>query len=109
MKNLLIPFLETKEFIVSFKSIGNFIFYALTTLNIEVIRALDHLYVAELFRNSIKYVPVILGVVINYSNNQSYLVAVFFGGFLLLSFITTVIVLLFFQNPDCKFSGSYFI
>jgi hypothetical protein len=86
MKNLLIPFLETKEFIVSFKSIGNFIFYALTTLNIEVIRALDHLYVAELFRNSIKYVPVILGAVaINYSNNQSYLVTVFFGRFLLLS------------------------
>jgi hypothetical protein len=88
--------LETKEFIVSFKSIGNFYFYALTTLNIEVIRALDHLYVAELFRNSIKYVPVILGVVINYSNNQSYLLL--FWEDLLLSFITTVIVYYYFKT-----------
>lgn len=83
------------------KASGILFFYALTTLNIEVIRALDHLYVAELFRNSIKYVPVILGAIaINYYNNQSYLVAVFLGGFLLLSFITTVIVYYYFSKTQ---------
>lgn len=82
-------------------------FYAITTLNIEVMRALDHLYVAELFRNSIKYIPVIIGaVVINYRNNQSYLVTVFLGGFLLLSVITTVFVYYYFSKNQITNQGA---
>jgi O-antigen/teichoic acid export membrane protein len=89
------------------KASGILFFYALTTLNIEVIRALDHLYVAELFRNSIKYIPVILGaVIINYTNNQPYLVAVFLGGFLLLSIITTVIVYYYFSKNHVVNTGA---
>ena len=74
-------------------------FYAITTLNIELIRALDHLYVAELFRNSIKYFPMIVGaIVINYINKQTYLVPVFLGGFLVLSLITTLVVYYYFSR-----------
>ncbi len=74
-------------------------FYAITTLNIELIRALDHLYVAELFRNSIKYFPMIIGaIVINYINKETYLVPVFLGGFLVLSLITTLVVYYYFSR-----------
>jgi hypothetical protein len=65
-KEFINTFLQMKESIRFFESNWNFIFYALTTLNIEVFRALDHLYVAELFRNTIKYIPVIIGAVILY-------------------------------------------
>lgn len=74
-------------------------FYAITTLNIELIRALDHLYVAELFRNSIKYIPFIIGaVIINYTNNHTFLVQVFLGSFIILSFITSGVVYYYFSR-----------
>jgi O-antigen/teichoic acid export membrane protein len=76
-------------------------FYSITTLNIELIRALDHLYVAELFRNSIKYIPLIIGaVIINYTNNQTYLVAVFLGSFIILFFMTIIVVFYYFSKKQ---------
>ena len=72
-----------------------------------MIRALDHLYVAELFRNSIKYVPVIVGaVILKYTDNESYLPDVFLGGFILLALVTTVIVWYYFSKNKVDASSS---
>lgn len=85
-------------------------FYAITTLNIELIRALDHLYVAELFRNSIKYFPMIVGaIVINYINKETYLVPVFLGGFFVISYYNSSCLLLFFKKSRGLCRTSYFL
>lgn len=85
------------------KATGILFFYALTTLNIEVFRALDHLYVAELFRNTIKYIPVIIGaVILYYFYDETYLVDVFLFGFVILSVITTSLTFYYFTRNRGK-------
>lgn len=74
-------------------------FYALTTLNIEVFRAMDHLYLAELFRNTIKYIPVTIGaVILYYFQSEAYLVYVFLVGFIVLAALTTGIICYYFNK-----------
>lgn len=81
------------------KSSGILFFYAITTLNIEVFRALNHLYVAELFRNAIKYIPVIIGAIyLYYYYNETYLVNVFLFGFVVLSVLTSAILFYYFSR-----------
>ncbi|MFE3868378.1 MATE family efflux transporter [Flavobacterium sp. LS2P90] len=82
---------------VLLKTSGILFFYAITTLNIEVFRALDQLYVAELFRNTIKYIPVIIGAIfLYYYYNETYLVNVFLFGFVVLSILTSAILFYYF-------------
>ncbi|MFV8341576.1 MATE family efflux transporter [Flavobacterium sp. XS2P39] len=79
------------------KSSGILFFSALTTLNIEVFRALDRLYVAELFRNTIKHIPLILGaILLVYIKKEIYLVDAFLIGFVILAIITTILVFNYF-------------
>ncbi|MEH6407993.1 MAG: polysaccharide biosynthesis C-terminal domain-containing protein [Leeuwenhoekiella sp.] len=69
-------------------------FYALTLLNTEYFRAIDRLYLSELFRSFIKYSPLAIGVFfLNYFNKQSYLIDVFLYGFIALAIITSIIVI----------------
>jgi hypothetical protein len=76
------------------KAIIALFFYSITLFNTETIRALDKIYIAELFRNIFKYVSVIIGaVVLFYIHEESYLVDTFLVGFVALSVITTIIVL----------------
>lgn len=78
-------------------------FYGLTTLNTEVFRALDHIYIAELFRNTIKYIPLIVGaILLFYYDEVTYLVDVFLIGFVLLSFITTIIIFIYFSKAKIE-------
>ena len=78
-------------------------FYGITTLNTEVFRALDHYYVAELFRNTIKYIPLIVGaILLSYFGFETYLVDVFLIGFVLLSIITTIIVFFYFSKAKIE-------
>lgn len=85
------------------KSIMILFFYGLTTLNTEVFRALDHIYVAELFRNTIKYIPLIVGaILLSYFEKKNYLVDVFFVGFVLLSLITTIMLLMYFSKAKIE-------
>jgi O-antigen/teichoic acid export membrane protein len=88
-------------YLILLKTTGILFFYALTTLNIEVFRALDHLYVAELFRNTVKYIPVIIGaVLLYYFYHETYLVDVFLFGFVILSLVTTSLTFYYFtRNP----------
>ena len=69
-------------------------FYALTLLNTEYYRALDKLYLSELFRGLVKYAPFALGVLaLDYFEMHSYLIDVFLLGFFVLAIISTIIVL----------------
>ncbi|MFV8324754.1 MATE family efflux transporter [Flavobacterium sp. ZS1P14] len=83
--------------LILFKASGILFFSALTTLNTEVFRALDRLYVAELFRNTIKYIPLICGaILLFYIKKEIYLVDVFLIGFVILAIITSVLVFNYF-------------
>ncbi|TRX01723.1 oligosaccharide flippase family protein [Flavobacterium gawalongense] len=85
--------------LILLKSSGILFFSALTTLNTEVFRALDRLYVAELFRNTIKYIPLILGaILLFYVKKEIYLVDVFLIGFVILAVITSVLVFNYFSK-----------
>lgn len=85
------------------KSIMILFFYGLTTLNTEVFRALDHFYIAELFRNTIKYIPLIVGaILLSYFDKKNYLVTVFLVGFVLLSLITTIILFIYFSKAKIE-------
>ncbi|NRS87885.1 O-antigen/teichoic acid export membrane protein [Flavobacterium sp. 7E] len=96
-------FLDQSVYALFLKASGILFFYGIMTLNIEVFRALDHIYIAELFRNSIKYIPLIIGALfLYYSNNEGYLVDVFLIGFVLLSILTTVLLLYYFNRINNK-------
>lgn len=96
-------FSDARVYDVLLKAIMILFFYGLTTLNTEVFRALDHFYVAELFRNTIKYIPLIVGAILLYSFGlETYLVAVFLIGFVLLSIITTILVFYYFSKAKIE-------
>jgi O-antigen/teichoic acid export membrane protein len=96
-------FSDSGVYSILLKSIMVLFFYGITTLNTEVFRALDHYYVAELFRNTIKYIPLIVGaILLSYFGFETYLVAVFLIGFVLLSIITSIIVFFYFSKAKIE-------
>jgi len=102
-------FSDSRVYDILLKSILVLFFYGLTTLNTELFRALDHFYVAELFRNTIKYIPLIVGtVLLSYFDYEAYLAAVFLAGFVLLSIITSLIVFLYFSKAKAENKTSDF-
>lgn len=69
-------------------------FYCVTIFNTEVLRALDRIYIAELYRNTLKYLSVILGsIILFYIHQEIYLVETFLIGFFFLSIISTIKIL----------------
>ena len=76
------------------KKVGGVLFlYAVTLLNTEYFRALDKLYLSELFRGIIKYTPLAIGaVVLNRIGLKEYLIDVYLFGFIVLAIITTIMV-----------------
>jgi O-antigen/teichoic acid export membrane protein len=86
-------FNDNKIYVIIFKATAIIFFYCLTLFNTEVFRALDSIYIAELYRNTFKYVSVIIGSVILLNiNKQSYLVDSFLIGFILLSIVSTIFI-----------------
>ncbi|HEU4791459.1 MAG TPA: MATE family efflux transporter [Flavobacterium sp.] len=96
-------FSDSRVYGILLKSIMVLFFYGLSTLNTEVFRVLDHFYLAELFRNTIKYIPLIVGaVLLSYFGAETYLVEVFLIGFVLLSIVTTSIVYFYFSKTEIE-------
>nr|WP_315200398.1 MATE family efflux transporter [uncultured Flavobacterium sp.] len=92
-------FSDQEVYSIFLKAATTVFFYGISILNTEVFRALDKLYVAELFRNVIKYIPLIIGaIVLFYWHEESYLVDVFLVGFVMLSLISTVLICYYFRN-----------
>lgn len=92
-------FNDNSTYLLMAKTIMALFFYSITLFNTETIRALDKIYIAELFRNTFKYVSVIIGaVVLFYYHQESYLVDTFLIGFVALSIITTIIIFRLFKK-----------
>lgn len=92
-------FSDQEVYSIFLKGAAALFFYGISTINTEVFRALDKLYVAELFRNIIKYVPLIVGsVVLFYWHQENYLVDVFLSGYVFLSLISSLLVYKYFKN-----------
>jgi O-antigen/teichoic acid export membrane protein len=92
-------FSDQEVYSIFLKGAAALFFYGISTINTEVFRALDKLYVAELFRNIIKYVPLIAGsVLLFYWHQENYLVDVFLSGYVLLCLISSFLVYKYFKN-----------
>jgi O-antigen/teichoic acid export membrane protein len=92
-------FNDKSTYLLMAKAIIALFFYSITLFNTETIRALDKIYMAELFRNTFKYVSVIIGaVVLFYYHQETYLVDTFLIGFVALSIITTIIIFRLFKK-----------
>ena len=92
-------FNDKSTYLLMTKAIIALFFYSITLFNTETIRALDKIYIAELFRNTFKYVFVIIGAVVLFHYHQeTYLVDTFLIGFVPLSIITTIIIFRLFKK-----------
>ncbi|MFV8368805.1 MATE family efflux transporter [Flavobacterium sp. LB2R40] len=92
-------FNDKSSYVLIAKAIITLFFYSITLFNTETIRALDKIYIAELFRNTFKYVSVIFGaVILFYYHQERYLVDTFLIGFVALGSITTVIIFRLFKK-----------
>ncbi|MDR6760628.1 O-antigen/teichoic acid export membrane protein [Flavobacterium sp. 2755] len=89
-------FSDDEVYTILLKGAATLFFYGLSLLNTEVFRALDKLYIAELFRNILKYIPIIIGsIVLFYWNKEAYLVDVFLIGFVLLAILSSIFVIIY--------------
>ena len=94
-------FSDNEVYSIILKSSIALFFSGISMLNTEVFRALDKLIVAELFRNIIKYVPLILGsIALFYYQKETYLVDVFLIGFVVLAIISSVFIFIYFNKID---------
>jgi O-antigen/teichoic acid export membrane protein len=99
-QNRIIFFFNDKStYLLMAKAIITLFFYSITLFNTETIRALDKIYIAELFRNTFKYVSVIIGaIILFYFHQETYLVDTFLIGFVVLALITTIIIFRLFNK-----------
>lgn len=101
--NINLFFNDKSTYVLMTKAIIALFFYSVTLFNTETIRALDKIYIAELFRNTFKYVSVIFGaIILFYYHQETYLVDTFLIGFVALAIVSTSIVFRLFkkQNGD---------
>jgi O-antigen/teichoic acid export membrane protein len=90
-------------YLLLIKATGILLFYCITILNTETFRALDKIYMAELFRNTFKYLSVIIGAVyLFYSHQEQYLVDSYLLGFIILSIISFFMILSFFNKLEIE-------
>ncbi|MFZ4105202.1 MATE family efflux transporter [Flavobacterium sp.] len=76
-------------------------FYCITIFNTETLRALESIYIAELFRNTFKYLSVIIGsIILFYIQEQTYLAETFLIGFFFLSIISTIKIFSVFNKKE---------
>ena len=82
-------------YLLLIKSTAILFFYCITILNTETFRVLDRVYTAELFRNTFKYLSVIIGAIyLLYTHQQGYLVDAFLIGFIILSIVSFCMILI---------------
>ncbi|MFC4748682.1 oligosaccharide flippase family protein [Flavobacterium branchiicola] len=92
-------FLDDEVYTLLLKGAATLFFYGLSLFNTEVFRALDKLYIAELFRNILKYIPLIVGsIVLFYWHKETYLVDVFLLGFVVLAILSSIFVFIYFNK-----------
>jgi len=83
-----------------YQTFTGLLFYAIAMLNIDVLRAIDRIYVSELFRNILRYLIFFVGVVALVVLGQpQWLVHVFLGSFVFLALSSTALLLYYFSQP----------
>lgn len=102
-KNFILSFYNNDE--ITYRNIKNcfviLFFYVLTLLNTEMLRAINFIYISEIFRNTLKFLPLILGsIVLLYYGDPHWLINFYLYGFIVLSIITTSIILMHFRKMN---------
>ena len=102
-------FLDDEVYTILLKGAAVLFFYGISLFNTEVFRALDKLYIAELFRNILKYIPLIVGcIVLFYWHKEAYLVDVFLLGFVVLAILSSIFVFIYFNKTVEKSTPEIF-
>jgi len=74
-------------------------FYGITLLNIDVFRAINKIYISEIYRNVLRYALFFGAILVLYfTNNPQYLVEVFLLNFLFLGVISTLYLCYYFSK-----------
>ncbi len=94
-ENFINNFFNDKSiYLIMLKSTIILFFYCMTILNTETFRVLNKVYTAELFRNTFKYVSVIIGAIFLFHyKHQQYLVDTYLIGFVFLAIISFQMIL----------------
>ena len=86
-----------------YQTFTGILFYAISMLNIDVLRAIDKIYISELFRNILRYLIFFLGVIaLVYLGQPQWLVAVFLGSFVLLAVSSSALLIYYFSQPPLR-------
>ena len=94
-------FKNAESYSLILKTILTLVFFAVTMLNIDTIRALKKTILSEMYRSIFRYLPVfIFAIILLKTNNEELLVEVYLLGFLLLSLFSSIRVYMLFKKID---------
>ena len=94
-------FKNRESYSLILKTILTLVFFAVTMLNIDTIRALKKTIFSEMYRSIFRYLPVfIFAIILLKTNNEELLVEVYLLGFLLLSLFSSIRVYILFKKID---------
>ena len=94
-------FKNRESYSLILKTILALVFFAVTMLNIDTIRALKKTILSEMYRSIFRYLPVfIFAIILLKTNNEELLVEVYLLGFLLLSLFSSIRVNILFKKID---------
>ena len=94
-------FKNRESYSLILKTILTLVFFAVTMLNIDTIRALKKTILSEMYRSIFRYLPVfIFAIILLKINNEELLVEVYLLGFLLLSLFSSIRVYMLFKKID---------
>ena len=94
-------FKNRESYYLILKTILTLVFFAVTMLNIDTIRALKKTILSEMYRSMFRYLPVfIFAIILLKTNNEELLVEVYLLGFLLLSLFSSIRVYILFKKID---------
>lgn len=104
-------FFEKEVSALVLKTIAALFFYSITMLNIDVFRAINKIYLSELYRNVFRHLPFLIAIIAIYIlQNQAFLVDVFLLNFIFLSLVSSLTLLIYFSkntNINQQFNVTY--
>ncbi len=94
-------FKNRESYSLILKTILTLVFFAVTMLNIDTIRALKKTILSEMYRSIFRYLPVLIfAIILLKTDNEELLVEAYLLGFLLLSLFSSIRVYVLFKKID---------
>ena len=94
-------FKNRESYSLILKTILTLVFFAVTMLNIDTIRALKKTILSEMYRSVFRYLPVLIfAIILLKTENEELLVEAYLLGFLLLSLFSSIRVYMLFKKID---------